>query len=151
MDPVEENGRKEWLLFGLGNFLNHFSGRARGVDAEWFFGKEISRGSKGAGAAAHADVTKFAAAALPFQIVVVAKLVEDDGVRPDIGEASLAQIAGQSGQIAARKYFTFVRDKADTCAGEAAFGHGVHVAGVSATMTGVTNRRTAAWLEGNSR
>ena len=135
--------------WGRGFFLNHLSGCAGFVHAEWFFGKEVSGGGEGAGATSHADMTKFTTAALPFQVVVVAETVEDYGVGPDVGETLLAQVTGESGQIAAGEHFAFVRDEADTGAGEAAFGHGVHVARVSAGMAPVANRRSAARLEGN--
>ena len=148
--PAVENGRKERLLLGLGNLLNHRSGRAGFVHAEWFFGKEVSGGGEGAGATSHANMTKFTTPALPFQVVVVAEFVEDRGVGPDVGEALLAQVTGESGQIAAGEHFAFVRDEADAGTGKTAFGHGVHVAGVSAGMAGVSHGRPAAWLKRDS-
>jgi hypothetical protein len=147
---VEENGRKEWLLLGFGNFLNHLSGCARGVNAEWLFSEKVSGGGEGAGATTHTDVTEFAAAALPFQVIVITKFVEDHGVRPDIGKALLAQVTSERGQITAGENLALMGDKANACARQAAFGHGVHITGMSAWMASVTDGRTAAGLERNS-
>ena len=64
-----------------GSFLLHrllrFQGlAARLVDAEGLFVEVVSGGGEGAGAAAHADVAEFAAAALPFQVARIAQLLE---------------------------------------------------------------------------
>ena len=111
------------------------------IHAERLLGQEVAGGGVGARAAAHADVAEFAAAALAFEVVVVAQLLEDLRVVPDFGEALLAQVAGQRRQIAAGENFAFVREEANAGSRQAAFGHGVHVAGMSAGMSGVSDRR----------
>lgn len=145
--PEEEDGNGSLLFLCLSNFLNHLRRRARLVHAEGLFGKKVAAGGKGARAASHADMAKFAAAALPFQVVIVTQLIEDHRVGPDVGKALLAQIASQRRQVAAGEDFSLMRDKAHARACKAAFGHGIHVAGMSPRMTRVTNRRSAARLK----
>ena len=66
------------LLLCFRNFLNHLARRAGLVYAERLFRQEVAAGSISPRPASHADVTELAAAALPFQVVVVAQLVEND-------------------------------------------------------------------------
>src|ERR1035438_10423254 len=145
------NTPKNSLLLGLCDFADHLVRCSRLIYAERLFREEVSRSRVGAGAASHANVAKFTAAALPFQVVVVAQLAENDRVGPDLGGALLAQIAGDRGQVTAGENFSLVRDEAHTGSSEAALGHGVHIAGMASRMTRVSNRRTTARLERNSR
>src|SRR5450755_582153 len=150
-DPVEEEDSNEnSLFFGFSDFANHLVRGAGLVHAERLFRQEVASGGVGAGAASHANMAKLAATALPFQIVVVAQLVEDDGICPDVGEALLTEVAGDRGQVSAREDFALMRDEAHARSGEAALSHRVHVAGVAARMSCVSHGRTAAWLQRNS-
>src|SRR5450631_965719 len=93
-DPVEEDSNENSLFLGFSDFANHLVRGAGLVHAERLFRQEVARGRVGAGAASHANMAKLAATALPFQIVIVSQLVEDDGICPDVGKALFAQVAG---------------------------------------------------------
>lgn len=105
------------------------------VDAERLFRQVISSGSVGAGAAAHTDVAEFAAAAFAGEVVYVAQFVEHDRVLPDIRKALFLEISGEGGKISAGIHFALIGDEAHGGSGEAAFGHSVHIGGMSAGMT----------------
>ena len=111
-----EEDRQQRLLFRLGDFANHLRRSTRLVYAEGLFRQKVSGGRKRPCAAPHADMAEFAAAALPFQVVVIAQLTKDRRVVPDIGKGLFAQVAGESGQVATGKNLAFVRDEAYPCA-----------------------------------
>ena len=135
------------LLLRFSNLLDHLDGRARFVNAERLLGEEIAGGGKSARPASHTHVTKFAAPALPFQVVVVTQLVKYDRVGPDIGKTLFAQIASEGGQVTTRKDLSFVGDEAHTRTREAAFCHGIHIARMSAGVPCVSYGRPAARLQ----
>jgi hypothetical protein len=75
---VEEcNIGNSFLLLGFCDFPNHLRRCTRLIHAERLFREEVSGGSVSARSATHADMTEFAAATLPFQVVVIAQLAED--------------------------------------------------------------------------
>src|ERR1700674_284626 len=82
--------------------------RARLVNAERLFIQIVACGGKSARAASHTDIAKLAAAALAFQIVDVAQLIEYDRVLPDVSERLLFQVPRQSRQISARINFALI-------------------------------------------
>ena len=96
-DPEEERDNGHWLFLCFGNLANHLSRGARLIHTERLFCQEVATCSERAGAASHAYMPKFAAAALPFQVVVVAQLVEHYRVGPNISKALFAQIARDGG------------------------------------------------------
>src|SRR5690348_7948476 len=87
--------------------------RPRLVNAEGFLVEEVTRSGEGTRPAAHADVAKFATAALPFQVAGVAELLEDDRFFPDFSKGLAAQVAGQDRQIAAGEHFAFMGNEAN--------------------------------------
>src|ERR1019366_6480525 len=80
---------------------NHLVRGARLIDAERLFRQEVAGGSVRPRAATHANVAELAAAALSFQVVVVAQLGENVGVVPDFRETLLAQVTRVCRQISA--------------------------------------------------
>src|SRR5215467_3528085 len=139
-----------FLPLGPYNFLNHLCRRSWLVNTERFLGEKISRCGKRTSAAAHANVTEFAAAALPFQIVVMAELMEDCRVGPNVGKALLAQVARKRRSVTAGEAFSFVRDEAHASSGQAAFCHGVHIVWPP-RMAGVSGGHPVPWLQRDSR
>src|SRR5207244_272118 len=97
------------------------------VHAERFFVQKVAGGGISAGTAAHTDVAKLAAATLPFQVVSLAQLAKDFGVLPDFGEALLAEVPRNHGQVSAGINFALMRNEANTGASQTTLGHGVHV------------------------
>ena len=91
-----------------GDLLHHLVGGAGFVDAEGFLREEVSAGGVSASAAPHAYMTELAAAALPFQVVVVTQFVKDDRVGPDVGETLLTKVTCEGGQVSTRKNLSFV-------------------------------------------
>src|ERR1017187_5757995 len=122
---------------------NHLVRGARLIDAERLFRQEVAGGSVRPSAATHANVAELAAAALSFQVVVVAQLGEDVGVVPDFRETLLPQVTRERRQISAREDLALVRDKTDAGSRQAALCHGIHVAGVA----GVSDRPPASRLQ----
>ncbi len=114
--------------------------RFRLVYAERLFVEIITGPSEGAGAASQADIAKFAAAALPFQVAGVAQLVEHGGICPNVSERLPTQIASDDRQVAAGVNLALVRNETNTGPGETSLGHGVHVMGMPAGMTGVPSK-----------
>ena len=79
------------LAWGLG----HLSLKLlRFVNAKRLFRVEVAGDAKCTGSAAHADLLKFAIAALAFKVIEVAQVVEKFGIVPNFGEALVAQVAG---------------------------------------------------------
>src|SRR5271166_5654813 len=134
----------------FGRFTHHLVRSAGLIHAEWLLGEEVTGSCERASATSHAHVAELAAAALPFQVIVIAEHGEDRRFVPDFRKALLAQIAGDRGQVPAREYFAFMRDEADAGSGEAALGHRVHIARMAARMAGVFCRRNSLRPQGNS-
>src|ERR1700733_607610 len=84
----------------------HRGCRSRLINAEWLFVQKISGGGERAGTAPHANVTKLAVTALPFQVVGVAQLLKHRCAFPNLGQTLVVKIPGQGGKITARKDFT---------------------------------------------
>src|SRR4029077_367426 len=134
-------------IFALGdeNFLSARADRfllvcaetlgARLVDAERFLVHKVAGSSVGTRAAAHADISEFAAAAPPFQAAGIAELVEDLRVLPNVGEGLLAQISGDHRQVTAGIDFALVRNETYSGSRQAALGHGIEVGRVTAGMS----------------
>jgi len=138
------------MLRGSG-VADHLVRGAGFVNAERLFRQKIAAGGEGARAATHAHVTELATAALSFEVVIVAKRSKYGGIVPNLGKALLAQIAGKRRQITAREDFAFMRDETHTGAGQAALGHGIHVARMTARMASVSDRRSTAGFQRDSR
>ena len=98
------------------------------INAERFLVQIIAGGRERPRAATHANVAEFAAAALAFQVVAIAKLLKYRGVLPDFFQALLMEIARHR-QITAGINFASIGDERHARAGQAAFGHGLHVPG----------------------
>ena len=101
-----KNSRDVWL-----NFQLHHLGL---VDAEWLFVEEVSGCRESPRPATHADVAELAAAALSFQVVGSAQLLEYFRVLPYVGKVLRAQVTRNNRQISTGIDFSFVGNEANT-------------------------------------
>src|SRR5689334_23189175 len=117
-------------LFGIAHWFRFVSHEALGpglIYAKGLLIHEVASGGVGSCAAAHAYVAEFTTAALSFQLVRIAQLVEHSGVLPDIRERLFAQVSGYHGQITARVNLTLVRNETHPCSRKTPLGHRVEV------------------------
>src|SRR5476649_1103569 len=109
-------------VFMTAPFLRLFF-EIRAIRTERLLREKTSRRRVGTGAAAAAQRLIAALAALPFERVRVAQLLEHRRVVPDVLEGGLPRAAGADREVTAGVDIAFVGDEADGGAGEAAARH----------------------------